>query len=79
MADNLVVETDHAENYRPSKKKSTDRIDGIVAALMGLDRALRGAEPRSVAAVTSRPPALAVVGRVPDVVGHDCIPSASVR
>jgi phage terminase large subunit-like protein len=39
--DNTVVEADAAENIKPSKGKSTQRIDGIVASVMALDRALR--------------------------------------
>lgn len=41
MADNLMVETDAYENVKPSKAKSTQKIDGIVALIMGLDLALR--------------------------------------
>jgi phage terminase large subunit-like protein len=41
MADNLVVETDAAGNIKPSKAKSRQKIDGIVASIMGLDRAIR--------------------------------------
>ena len=40
MASNVAVETDAAGNLKPSKKKSTERIDGIVAAVMGLGKAL---------------------------------------
>jgi phage terminase large subunit-like protein len=40
MAGNTVVETDAAENLKPSKKKSTERIDGIVATVMALGRAI---------------------------------------
>ena len=39
--DNVCVETDAAENIKPSKKRSTERIDGAVATVMGLDRAIR--------------------------------------
>src|SRR5262245_57846876 len=39
MAGNVAVETDAAGNWKPSKKKSIERIDGIVALIMGLDRA----------------------------------------
>jgi len=39
MADNVAIEKDAAENIKPSKAKSTRRIDGIVAAVMGLGRA----------------------------------------
>lgn len=38
MASNVMVETDAAGNLKPSKKKSTERIDGIVALIMGLGR-----------------------------------------
>jgi phage terminase large subunit-like protein len=41
MADNLVVQTDPAGNIKPNKAKSTARIDGMVALIMGLDRATR--------------------------------------
>jgi len=37
----VVAEIDAAENIKPSKKKSTEKIDGIVAWIMGLDRAIR--------------------------------------
>lgn len=39
MADNVIVETDAYENIKPSKKKSKEKIDGIVALLIGLGRA----------------------------------------
>lgn len=39
MASNVSLETDAAENWKPSKKKSRERIDGIVALIMGLERA----------------------------------------
>lgn len=41
MADNVFVETDSTGNIKPSKKKSTEKIDGIVALVMALDRAIR--------------------------------------
>jgi MoaA/NifB/PqqE/SkfB family radical SAM enzyme len=40
MASNVAAEIDPAGNIKPSKKKSTERIDGIVAGIMGLGRAL---------------------------------------
>lgn len=40
MASNVTVETDAAGNLKPSKKKSTEKIDGIVAAIMALGRAM---------------------------------------
>ncbi len=48
MASNVAVETDAAGNLKPSKKKSTERIDGIVAGIMALGRALLTSEPHSV-------------------------------
>jgi len=41
MADNVVTISDENENLRPTKKRSKGRIDGIVAAIMALDRAMR--------------------------------------
>lgn len=41
MADNVVARTDPAGNIKPDKAKSKNRIDGIVASIMGLDRATR--------------------------------------
>ena len=48
MAGNVVAEIDAAENIKPSKKKSTEKIDGIVAWIMGLDRAIRHDQQGSV-------------------------------
>jgi len=47
MADNLVVETDAAESVKPNKKKSRERIDGMVALIMGLDRAIKQNKDRA--------------------------------
>ena len=41
MAGNVVVETDAAENIKVTKAKSKEKIDGIVASIMALDRCLR--------------------------------------
>jgi len=38
MASNVSIETDAVDNWKPSKKKSVERIDGIVALTMALDR-----------------------------------------
>ncbi|WP_374556653.1 terminase large subunit [Aquitalea pelogenes] len=40
MAGNVVVISDSNGNYRPSKKKSREKIDGIVGLIMALNRAL---------------------------------------
>jgi len=39
MAGNVAIERDAAGNIKPSKKVSTERIDGIVAAVMAVGRA----------------------------------------
>jgi len=44
MADNMVVKTDPAANVKPDKEKSTEKIDGMVAMIMALDRADRHEE-----------------------------------
>ncbi len=41
MADNVMVDTDAAGNVKPNKQKSREKIDGIVAGIMALDRAMR--------------------------------------
>lgn len=41
MMDNIHVRTDPAGNVKPDKEKSTEKIDGAVAAIMALDRAIR--------------------------------------
>jgi phage terminase large subunit-like protein len=46
MADNLVAREDPAGNIKPDKEKSTEKIDGMVATIMGLDRALRHEPPK---------------------------------
>lgn len=45
MMDNIFIKTDPAGNIKPDKEKSTEKIDGAVATIMALDRAIRcGAE-----------------------------------
>jgi phage terminase large subunit-like protein len=41
MMDNVFIKTDPAGNQKPDKEKSTERIDGVVATIMALDRATR--------------------------------------
>ncbi len=50
MMDNIYIRTDPAGNIKPDKEKSTEKIDGAVATIMALDRALRngGGENTSV-------------------------------
>lgn len=46
MASNVSVTTDPAGNLKPDKAKSTERIDGIVATLMALGRAMEAGEEK---------------------------------
>jgi len=39
--DNVFVRTDPAGNIKMDKEKSTEKIDGAVATVMALDRAIR--------------------------------------
>ena len=48
MAGNVVVDTDPAGNIKCTKAKSPEKIDGIVAAIMALDRCIRQANQSSV-------------------------------
>ena len=41
MMDNVFIKTDPAGNIKMDKEKSTEKIDGAVATVMALDRALR--------------------------------------
>ena len=48
-AANVAIEEDPAGNIKPSKKKSTERIDGIVATVMGVGLAiLAETKPKSI-------------------------------
>lgn len=48
MMDNVFVRTDPAGNIKMDKEKSTERIDGAVATVMALDRAIRNTKADSV-------------------------------
>jgi phage terminase large subunit-like protein len=48
MAGNVTVEQDPAGNLKPSKKKSREKIDGIVGAIMAVGRAMVAGEEGSV-------------------------------
>lgn len=39
--DNIFIRTDPAGNIKADKEKSTEKIDGAIATIMGLDRAIR--------------------------------------
>jgi phage terminase large subunit-like protein len=45
MMGNVYVENDAAGNIKPTKKKSSEYIDGVVAMVMGLARAILHHEP----------------------------------
>jgi phage terminase large subunit-like protein len=49
MVDNLAVATDPSGNVRPDRSNAGDKIDGVVAAIMALDRAINR-EPIRVSA-----------------------------
>ena len=46
MADNMVVSTDPAGNIKPNKAKSTEKIDGMVALIMAIERVSRAPKPK---------------------------------
>lgn len=46
-ADNMVVTQDPAGNLKPDKAKATQKIDGMVALIMAIDRASRNAQPET--------------------------------
>ena len=41
MMDNIYIRTDPAGNIKADKEKSTEKIDGAIAMIMALDRAIR--------------------------------------
>ena len=49
QVDNFAVEMDAAGNVKPSKKNAGDKIDGLVAEIMALDRAVHYQAPRKSA------------------------------
>ena len=48
MCGNVVVDQDPAGNIKPTKSRSADKIDGVVAAIMALDRCIRHEQQGSV-------------------------------
>jgi phage terminase large subunit-like protein len=54
MAANVAVAQDPAGNLKPAKDKSTERIDGIVATIMALGRAMLPEEPAFTSVYESR-------------------------
>ena len=55
MMDNVFVRTDPAGNIKIDKEKSTEKIDGAVALVMALDRALRHGGDRNRSAYERGP------------------------
>jgi phage terminase large subunit-like protein len=45
---NVAIERDPSQHIKPSKKASTERIDGVAALVMAIDRMERDHEPASV-------------------------------
>ena len=54
MASNVVAEMDAAGNVKPSKKKSSEKIDGIVAIVMALSEAMRHTDQAGTSAYEDR-------------------------
>ncbi len=52
--DNIYIRSDPAGNIKPDKAKSTEKIDGTVAAIMALDRAIRRGKDNSASVYDSR-------------------------
>jgi len=48
MMDNIFVRTDPAGNIKADKEKSTEKIDGAIATIMALDRAIRHQDKDSI-------------------------------
>ena len=48
IAGNGSIEQDAADNWKPSKKTNCERIEGIVALVIGLDLASRQNELQSI-------------------------------
>lgn len=54
MMDNIYVQTDPAGNIKADKKKSTEKIDGAIATIMALDRAVRCGNEKEESVYDSR-------------------------
>ena len=52
--DNIYIRTDPAGNIKPDKEKSTEKIDGAVALIMALDRAIRCGNANSASVYDER-------------------------
>ena len=54
MMDNIYIRTDPAGNIKADKERSTEKIDGAVATIMALDRAIRCGNDKSASVYDSR-------------------------
>ena len=54
MMDNIYIRTDPAGNIKADKEKSTEKIDGAIATIMALDRAIRCGNDMSESVYDSR-------------------------
>lgn len=54
MMDNIYIKTDPAGNIKADKAKSTEKIDGAVATIMALDRAIRCGNSNSASVYDDR-------------------------
>ena len=54
MMDNVYVRSDPAGNIKMDKERSTEKIDGAVAMVMALDRAIRNGNDASESVYDSR-------------------------
>jgi len=54
MMDNIFIKTDPAGNIKADKAKSTEKIDGAVAMIMALDRAIRNGNNKEASVYDER-------------------------
>ena len=54
MMDNIFIRIDPAGNIKADKEKSTEKIDGAIATIMALDRAIRCGNDRTESVYNSR-------------------------
>ena len=54
MMDNIFIRQDTAGNIKADKEKSTEKIDGAIATIMALDRAIRCGNDNAASVYDSR-------------------------
>ena len=77
MADYVTVRQDPAGNIKPDKQNSTEKIDGIVALVMALDRAIRGGSQPTGSVYNTR--GLLVMRATRGVVPSESLPLRSLH